>query len=176
MGTARLPGECARIAGVDTKRFTVTAEDGGRGRVFIPVPFDPDAVWRPKPRHHVGGTINGQRMRGIIEVHDRGRGTTSRGIMMGPMWVRDCGGITPGEKISVVVTPEGPQQADLADDVQQALAANAEAEAFFNALAQFYRKAYLRYIDATKRHPEQRPERIAEVVALLAAGVKERPK
>ncbi len=156
---------------VDTQRFTVTAQDGGRGRVFIPVPFDPDGVWRPKPRHHVGGTINGRRMRGVIEVNDHGRG-----IMMGPMWVRDCGGITPGDRLRVEVIPEGPQQDELADDIRDAIAANPQAEAFFNALAQFYRKAYLRYIDATKRHPEQRPERIAEVVALLAAGAKERPK
>jgi len=156
---------------VDTQRFTVTAQDGGRGRVFIPVPFDPDATWRPKPRHHVGGTVNGRRMRGVIETNDHGRG-----IMMGPMWVRDCGGITPGDRLTVEVVPEGPQQDDLADDIRDAIAANPQAEAFFNALAQFYRKAYLRYIDATKRRPEERPGRIAEVVALLAAGVKERPK
>ena len=66
-----------------------------------------------------------------------------------------------GKEITIAVKAAGP---------------NPEAEAFFHALAQFYRKAYLRYIDATKRHPEQRPERIAEVVALLAGGVKERPK
>ncbi len=156
---------------MSTQRFEVTAESGGRGRVFVPVPFDPDAVWRPKPRHHVGGTINGRRMRGVIETHDAGRG-----IMMGPMWVHDCGGIEPGDPLTVEIVPEGPQQDDLAEDIVAALEANPEAEAFFNALAQFYRKAYLRWIDATKRRPEQRAERIAEVVALLAAGVKERPK
>ena len=155
----------------DAQRFTAAAQDGGRGRVFIPVPFDPDTVWRPKPRHHVGGTVNGRRMRGIIEVHDPGRG-----IMLGPMWARDCGGVAPGDPLTVEVTPEGPQQDDLADDIREAIAADPRAEAFFNALAQFYRKAYLRYIDATKRHPEQRAARIAEVVSLLAAGVKERPK
>ena len=41
---------------------------------------------------------------------------------------------------------------------------------------QFYRRAYLRYIDGTKRRPDVRAARIAEVVGLLAAGVKERPK
>ena len=43
-------------------------------------------------------------------------------------------------------------------------------------LAQFYRKAYLRYIDATTRRPGLRAARIAEVVGLLAAGVKQRPR
>ncbi len=41
---------------------------------------------------------------------------------------------------------------------------------------QFYRKAYLRWIDSTTRRPDLRAARIAEVVGLLAAGVKERPR
>jgi len=50
------------------------------------------------------------------------------------------------------------------------------ATTFFDTLAQFYRKAYLRWIDATKRRPDLRPARIAEVVDLLAAGINERPR
>ena len=50
------------------------------------------------------------------------------------------------------------------------------AAAFFDTLAQFYRKAYLRWIDATKRRPDLRAARIAEVVDLLAAGIKQRPR
>ena len=38
------------------------------------------------------------------------------------------------------------------------------------------RKAYLRWIDATTRRPDLRAARIAEVVGLLAARVKERPR
>jgi uncharacterized protein YdeI (YjbR/CyaY-like superfamily) len=73
------------------------------------------------------------------------------------------------------IAPEGPQRDDLADDVAAALAANPDAGAFFDSLAQFYRRGYLRWIDATKRRPEQRAERIAEMVKLLKAGVKQRP-
>ena len=69
---------------MDAQRFTVTAMDGGRDRILIPVPFDPDEVWAAKPRHH-----------------------------------------------------------------------------------------YLRWIDATKRSPELRAERIATTVRLLEAGVKD---
>jgi uncharacterized protein YdeI (YjbR/CyaY-like superfamily) len=79
-----------------------------------------------------------------------------------------------GDTVTVELTPEGPQRADLPEDVAAALAADPLAAAFFDSLAQFYRKAYLRWIDATKRHPEQRPERIAEVVRLLAAHEKQR--
>ncbi|HET6752896.1 MAG TPA: YdeI/OmpD-associated family protein [Jiangellaceae bacterium] len=46
----------------------------------------------------------------------------------------------------------------------------------FDSLAQFYTRAYLRWIDATKRRPEARAARIAEMVELLKAGHKERPR
>jgi len=69
-----------------------------------------------------------------------------------------------------------PQRGDLADDIAAALAADPAAGAFFDTLAQFYRKAYLRWIDATTRRPDLRAARIAEVADLLAAGIKERPR
>ena len=46
---------------------------------------------------------------------------------------------------------------------------------FFDGLAQLYRNAFLKWIDATKRRPELRAPRIAEMVDLLKAGKKERP-
>ena len=85
-------------------------------------------------------------------------------------------GIAIGDEVAVELAPEGPQRGDLADDIAAALAANPAAGAFFDTLAQFYRKAYLRWIDATTRRPDLREARIAEVVGLLAAGVKERPR
>ena len=57
-----------------------------------------------------------------------------------------------------------------------ALDASPAAGAFFDSLAQFYRTAYLRWIDATKRRPDVRATRIAEVVWLCKAGIKERPR
>ena len=74
-----------------------------------------------------------------------------------------------------MLAPEGPQRDDLADDVAAALEAEPEAAAFFDSLAQFYRRAYLRWIDATKRRPDVRAERIAAMLELLKAGKKERP-
>ena len=41
-------------------------------------------------------------------------------------------------------------------------------------MARFYRRGYLRWIDGTKRRPDVRAARIAEVVSLLEAGHKER--
>lgn len=155
---------------MEAHRFTTVVAAAGRGRVLIPVPFDPDTVWGVKPRHHVGGTINGTGVRGVIEAAGGGYGFT-----LGPAWLRDCG-VGIGDEVTVEITAEGPQRGDLAEDVAAALDAHPQAGAFFDSLAQFYRRAYLRWIDATKRRPEQRPQRIAEMIELLNAGQKERPQ
>ncbi|WP_197093742.1 YdeI/OmpD-associated family protein [Nonomuraea sp. SBT364] len=150
------------------QHYTADSRPGGRGRLFVPVPFDPDQVWAPKPVHHVTGTLNGRGIRAVIVEHEG-----QRGFLLGPAWQR-CG-LQPGGQVSVVLKPEGPQRADLAEDVAAALEASPAAGAFFDSLAQFYLRAYLRWIDATKGRPEVRAQRIAEVVSLLEAGVKQRP-
>lgn len=147
------------------QRFIATTADAGRGRVAIPVPFDPDEVWGVKSVHHVTGTVAGCDVRATVEG---GR------IVMGPAWGRDRG-IGAGREVEVVLAPEGPQRGDLAPDLAAALDANPAAGAFFDSLAQFYRRAYLRWIDGTKRRPEERARRIAYVVELLGEGVRERP-
>jgi hypothetical protein len=150
------------------QRFRTTAAAAARGHILIPVPFDPDAVWGTKPRHHIHGTVNGMGVRGVIETVGDGHGFT-----LGPAWLRDCG-LSAGDTVTVHIRPEGPQRGDLAPDIAAALDANPAAAAFFDSLAQFYRRAYLRWIDATKRRPDQRALRIAEVIRLLEAGQKER--
>ena len=152
-----------------SKRFRAVVSAAGK-RVFVPVPFDPDEVWGTKHEHHVAGTVDGKQVRAVIEPLGDGRG-----IVLGPAWRRDCG-VAAGDDVVVVLAPEGPQRDDLAPDVVAAFAAAPGAAAFFDSLAQFYRKAYLRWIDATKRSPELRASRIAEVVRLSADGVKERPR
>jgi hypothetical protein len=154
----------------DVQRFDghVAADPGGRG--VIAVPFDPDEVWGARAVHLVGGTINGRKVRGMIAPAAAGWAFT-----VPPMWMRDAG-IAVGDDVVVELAPEGPQRVDLADDIAAALDANPAAAAFFDTLAQFYRKAYLRWIDATTRRPDLRAARIAETVSLLAAGIKERPR
>ena len=140
------------------------------GRVVVPVPFDPDKVWGSKTRHHITGTVNGLAVRGVIDDYG---GIT--GVMLGAAWRRDCG-VEPGDEVLVVLEPEGPQRDGLSDDLVTALAASPAAGEFFDSLAQFYRKAYLTWVDSTKRSPELRAARIAEMVILLEAGEKERPR
>jgi hypothetical protein len=151
------------------KRYKTVIAIDKRRRVMVPVPFDPDEAWGAKPQHHVAGTVNGMGVRAVIEPLDGGFG-----IFLGPAWRRDCG-IAPGDAVSVELFPEGPQRDDLAPDFRAALEASPKAGAFFDSLAQFYRRAYLRWIDATKKRPDVRAERIAEVVRLLEQGQKERP-
>jgi Bacteriocin-protection, YdeI or OmpD-Associated len=159
----------AMISFMVEQRFAATLVTA-HGRVFMPVPFDPDAVWGFKVEHHVRGMINGMDVRGVLEALDGGQG-----LVLGPAWRRDRH-LESGAAVEAMLEPEGPQRDDLADDIAEALAHNAAAGAFFDSIAQFYRRAYLRYIDATKRRPDERSARIAEVVELLAAGVKQRPK
>ena len=60
--------------------------------------------------------------------------------------------------------------------LRAALEADPSAGEFFDGLAQFYRRAYLRWIDGTKRRPDERVKRIVEMVELCRQGVKQRPQ
>jgi hypothetical protein len=155
---------------VTAQQFTATVAPAARGHVLIPVPFDPDTLWGTKIRHHIHGTVANMPVRGVLEPAAEGFGFT-----LGPAWLRCCG-LAAGDTVAVVIKPEGPQRDDLPDDVAAALDAHPQAGAFFDSLAQFYRNAYLRWITATKRRPEQRPVRIAEMITLLEAGKKQRPR
>jgi Bacteriocin-protection, YdeI or OmpD-Associated/Domain of unknown function (DUF1905) len=152
------------------QRFRAVVAGGPGDSATITMPFDPDEAWGAKANHPVSGTIGGCRVRTRLLPADGG-------------WVLNLApnrllglGVAVGDEVTVELAPEGPQRGDLADDIAGALAASPEAAAFFDTLAQFYRRAYLRYIDATTRRPQVRAARIAEVVDLLAAGIKERPR
>jgi hypothetical protein len=153
----------------------VTRDSGGKA--VIVVPFDPGQEWGAKAYHLVGGTIDpvagascNRRLRGRV-TPDGGQWV----FTLNPAWMRDTG-VAVGDEVMAELEPEGPQRGDLADDIASALEASPAAAAFFDTLAQFYRNAYLRWIDATTRRPDLRAARIAVVVELLAAGIKERPR
>jgi hypothetical protein len=159
------------------QRFGAHVTSDSNGKAVIAVPFDPDQTWGAKAFHPVGGRIEpvagtdcNRNLRGTI-TQDGDRWV----FTLNPMWMRTTG-VAVGDEVIVELEPEGPQRADLADDITSALEANPAAAAFFDTLAQFYRKAYLRWIDATTRRPDVRAARIAEVVELLAAGIKERQR
>lgn len=149
--------------------FDAVVEVGPKRRAFIALPFAPDDVWGTKVEHHVAGTVGGCGVRAVVEPFG-----DAWGIRLGPAWLRDRD-VSVGDHVTVTLSPEGVQREDLPEDFRAALDARPEAGQFFDSMAQFYRNAYVRWIEATKRRPDVRAERIGEVVDLLAAKVKERP-
>lgn len=154
----------------NAKKFRGVLVAGKQGSGSIAIPFDPNEAWGEKPRHHVTGTVNGVKVRGPLVS----TGTTFV-LSLGPSWLKD-GPLIGGATVEVDIAPEGPQRDGLDPDFAAALDANPAAAAFFDGLAQFYRKGYLTWIASTKKRPEERAARIAATVELLAAGQKQRPR
>ena len=144
-----------------------TVESRPRGGVAIKLPFDPSAVWGDRQRQDVTGTVDGRGVRGSL----RSVGGDHY-LELGPAWCRDCG-VTVGVQVAVSLAPEGPQVASMAGDIAAALETEPDARRFFESLATFYRKRYVGWIEQAKR-PETRARRIAEAVAALKAGKRQR--
>ncbi|MGH9165347.1 MAG: hypothetical protein ACRDZW_07550, partial [Acidimicrobiales bacterium] len=67
------------------RTYATRLETMPRGRVRVPVPFDPDQVWGSKVEHHVAGTVAGFRVRGTVVADG-----TGWSFSLGPAWLRDC--------------------------------------------------------------------------------------
>jgi len=135
---------------------------------FIAIPGAPASHWGARPRYHVCGTIEGIAVRGCLGVNGQ-----DYFLRLGAAWLRGTS-IVPGVQVSVSLDLEGPQDDNLAADIVAALNAHPHANAFFAGLPTFYRKKYLRWIDSTKRSPDIRAQRIAEMINLLANEQRER--
>ncbi len=152
------------------RSFQARLEGSEKGRVYVVLPFDVAKVWGSRARYHVRGTINGMGVRGALEQFSKGFL-----LPLGPAYRRGAS-LQLGDPVTVALMPEGPQREALAADITSALAAEPDAARFFDGLATFYRKNYLRWIDATKRSPDLRAQRIAELIGLMKAGKKARPR
>ena len=150
-----------------TTTFTATAEARPGGGIAIRLPVDPAEVWGERDRYYVSGTIERYPMRGVVADRDG-----APYLELGPAWCHDPR-VGPGASLSVSLAPEGPQLWTVASDFAEALTAEPTARRFFESLATFYRKAWVRWVDGAKP-PEKRAKRIADTVAALAAGRRER--
>jgi hypothetical protein len=139
-------------------------------RVYLELPFDPAEAWGPKERHHVRGTVAGWDFRGPVDDYQG-----SWRIYFGPAWLRDKP-LAAGDRVLASLIAEGPQRDDLPADLAEALATEPEAGAFFDSLATFYRKGYLRWLEGSARRPAVRAERVREWIELLKAGKKTRDR
>jgi hypothetical protein len=151
---------------MSTQHFQTTISQSG-SRTFIAIPFKPNDVWGVKQRHYITGTVNGCKVRGSL-----GSDGTTDFLPLGAAWRRD-NGLAVGDSVDVVLYPEGPQTERLSPDIAAALEAEPEARAFFDGIATFYRKNYIRSIESAKR-PETRSSRINEMISLLKAGKKQK--
>jgi bacteriocin resistance YdeI/OmpD-like protein/uncharacterized protein DUF1905 len=149
------------------KKFTAIAEGRPGGGISIKLPFDPSAAWGERDRYDVTGTINGHKVRGKLTLRAGGHA-----LDLGPTWCRDAT-VVAGAQVAAVLAPEGPQLSAMAEDIAAALDTEPAARRFFESLATFYRKNFIRWIEGAKR-PETRAQRIAETVATLKSGKRER--
>jgi hypothetical protein len=166
-GAVILTYAAVRYASDIQKEFTAIAESRPGGGIAIKLPFDPSAAWGERERYDVTGTISGRKVRG--KLRSRAGGHV---LELGPAWCRGATVVT-GAPIVVVLAPEGPQLGAMAEDIAAALDAEPDARRFFESLATFYRKNFIRWIEDAKR-PETRAKRIAEAVATLKSGKRER--
>jgi Bacteriocin-protection, YdeI or OmpD-Associated/Domain of unknown function (DUF1905)/EF hand len=161
---ARTAADHIEIHATPLQCFTTALSVRGKS-VALPIPFDPDDMWGKKERHDVTGTINGHTIRGPL-LPDRDGSI----LALGPTWLKHAALDTSAE-VEVELSPEGPQLDNLATDFREALLANPEACAFFQAIPTFHRKNYVRWLDDAKR-PETRAKRLTEAIALLNAKQK----
>jgi len=149
-----------------TLHFTAPIVQQGN-RAFLVLPEEVGDRWGKRPHHYVAGTIHEREIRGRTEVWNG-----QYILPLGPTWLRD-NNVRVGMSVECALCLESPLIEELADDIARALEAEPQAKAFFEEIAPFYRKNYLRWIEDAKR-PETRARRIAEVVQLLKEGRRQR--
>ena len=132
------------------QRFEATVDGRSNGGIAIRLPFDPDATWGAKDRHHVAGSIHGISVRGSLVRRDE-----AAYLELGPSWSRP-GIVAPGDRVDVQLAPEGPQLDDLGPELRAALEGDPAARRAFEALPTFYRKAIVREVDGVKRAETRR--------------------
>ena len=148
--------------------FQAIVEPRPRGGIAIRIPFEPATEWGDRDRYDLSGTIDGHRFRGKLTPRD-----DAYYLELGPSWCDRRAHFADGQSVAVSLAPEGPQVATVAADIAAALEAEPAARRLFESLPTFYRKNFMRWIDDARR-PETRARRIAETVATLKAGKRER--
>ena len=147
------------------ERFETQVASGERGRVFINLPFTPQAAWGKAVRY-VKGTLNGVAFSASIGV----RG--GQYFMPLNKALQQEAKLKPGDSVSVTMEPNVAQAEALPDDFEQALSNAPQAQQFFAGLTVFQRNTYLEWIGDAKK-AETRATRIQESIRLLESGQKQ---
>ena len=147
--------------------FRATIVEAERGRVRLPVPFDPREVWGKEQRHYVQGTINDKPFTGSLG---------SRGgeyFMPLNKELRATLGVEPGDDVAVVMRHAASGDSGLPAELTAALAKNKKAREFFEGLSSFYKNEYVKWITSAKTQAT-RDTRLAKTLELLKEGKKKR--
>lgn len=149
-----------------TKRFEAEIIAIGKGMGVV-LPFDPSEPWGAKSRYYLSGSVGGCKVRGSLVENDE------RFVLpIGTAWPLD-NDLAVGKTVEVELALEQLHVDEFADDIATALRAEPKALSFFDSLAGFYRREYMKWIDSAKR-PETRATRIATMIALLKAEKRQR--
>jgi hypothetical protein len=146
--------------------FQAELVEGERGRVFFEVPFDPNAVWGKKARHHVRGTVAGVEFSGSLGA----RG----GQYFFPLAkeLRKTAGLDVGNKVRVALASAEAGEDELPADLAKALSGAPRAKSFFEGLSSFCRNTYVRWILSAKK-AETRASRVQATLDALKAEKKQ---
>ena len=147
--------------------FRAVIEDAGNGGAYVSVPFDVEQVFGKK-RVKVLATIDGVPYRGSLV-----RMGTECHLLPVLKGIRQQLGKTIGDEIEVTVEEDSqPRQVVVPPDLQQALADDPVALAFFERLSYTHQKEYVQWIEEAKR-PRTRQARVTRMVEMLKQGKRE---
>ncbi len=145
-------------------QFKALIEDAGEGGAYVSIPFDVEQAFGKK-RVKVVATIEGVAYRGSLVR--MGSACHLLPVLKG---IRAKIGKNIGDEVEVeVVEDVEPRLVQVPDDLQKALAENAEAESFFASLSYTHQKEYVQWIEAAKKD-ETRQRRIQRALEWLNQG------
>jgi hypothetical protein len=143
----------------------VKANESGT-TAFVRFPYDAKACFGQKNLAKIQCTFDGQPYRGVVA--DMGAGPVIALLQT----IRAKIGKKPGDTVRVVVWKDDePRIYTPPEDLAAALEANAAAKACFAGLAPSHQKAYVVWVEESKK-AETRAARVEKAVAMLAEGKK----
>lgn len=143
----------------------LTGRGPGGAWVFLPVPFDVQAVFGTKARVAVRGTLNGVPYRNWLLPNGDG----SHSMPVNKKLLAEAH-LSAGDAVEVDMSLDTEaRQVEVPEDLQDALNASGDMEDVFNALAYSYRKEFVEWITGAKR-PDTRARRVERTLELLRSG------
>ena len=147
-------------------KFRAIIENAGDGGAYVTVPFDVEKTFGKK-RVKVVATIEGHLYRGSLV-----RMGTECHLLPVLKEIREQAGKNFGDEIEVIVAEDtAPRQVEVPPDLQQALEASPQAQAFYRQLSYTHQREYVRWINEAKRDQTRR-DRITKTIELLLQGVR----